>query len=507
MTEFAALVERSLRGDALAEFERRVDDQVGRLAADLRAGRLDNPGFGLGLELEVYAVDDRGRLARVPDEVFEAPCDRELGLHNAEFNTAAAPFDDDGIAAQAAQLERNVRSARAAAADAGLDFVLDAMWTGPPEGGALEYLSAVEDRDGVTVAENMTRSPRYCAIDNHILRRAGGSVSISVPGVDCSFPTILVESLTSSIQPHVQVPDAASFPEYHAAAIRTLGPVLALATNSPLLPVDLYDLDDFEDPHRLLDETHHELRVPVFEQSIDDAWEKVRVPDDLASAADVLDALVADPTCAPFLREWVAEGSRETFEDRFWELDHKRGTYWRWVRAVTGGQPVGEGDRQSIRIEYRPLPTQPTVADNVGLLCLVAGLLRGLVATDHPIATLDRDAAERSFYAAVEDGLDAELAWVTAEGDRTSDAAVIYEEIFSLARRGLRERGVEPATIETYLDPIEARWADGVTPSRWKLARVREGLDDGLAFEESVAGMQAEYVRRSGADEPFAEWS
>ncbi len=506
MTELAALVERSLRGDALAEFERRVGDQAGRLAADLRAGRLDNPGFGVGLELEAYAVDDRGRLARVPDQVFEGPCDRELGLHNAEFNTAAAPFDDDGIAAQAAQLERNVRTARAAAGDAGLEFVLDAMWTGPPEEGSLDYLSAVEDRDGVTVAENMTPSPRYCAIDNHILRRAGGTVSISVPGADCEFPTILVESLTSSIQPHVQVPDAASFPEYHAAAIRTLGPVLALATNSPLLPVDLYDLDDFGDPYRLLDETHHELRVPVFEQSIDDAWEKVRVPDDLASAADVLDALVADPTCAPFLREWVTEGSRETFEDRFWELDQKRGTYWRWVRAVTGGQPVGDGDRRSIRLEYRPLPTQPTVADNVGLLCLVAGLLRGLVATDHPIATLDRHAAERSFYAAVEDGLDADLAWVSAEGDRTSDAAVIYDEIFSLARRGLREQGVESDTIETYFDPIEARWEDRTAPSRWKLARVREGLDESLAFEESVAEMQAEYVRRSAADEPFADW-
>jgi len=503
MTELAALVERSLRGDALAEFERRVDDQAGRLAADLRAGRLDNPGFGLGIELEAYAVDERGRLSRVPDGVFEGPCDRELGLHNAEFNTAAEPFDGDGIAAQAAQLERNVRTARSAADDAGLTFVLDAMWTGPPEEGTREYLSAVEDRGGVTVAENMTPSPRYCAIDNHILRRAGGTVSLSVPGADRAFPTILVESLTSSIQPHVQVPDAASFPEYHAAAIRTLGPVLALATNSPLLPVDLYDPDD---PARLLDETHHELRVPVFEQSIDDAWEKVRVPDDLASAADVLDALVADPTCAPFLREWVTDGSRETFEDRFWELDHKRGTYWRWVRAVTGGQPVGEGDRRSIRIEYRPLPTQPTVADNVGLLCLVAGLLRGLVATDHPITTLDRDAAERSFYAAVEDSLDADLAWVTADGDRTTDAEIIYEELFSIARRGLREQGVEAETIETYLDPIEARWADRTTPSRWKLERVRAELNDGLAFEDAVAEMQAEYVRRSAADEPFADW-
>jgi len=503
MTEFAELVERSLRGDALAEFERRVDDQARKLATDLRAGRLDNPGFGLGIELEVYAVDERGRLARVPDDVFDGPCDRELGLHNAEFNTAAAPFDEGGLDAQAAQLERNVRTARGRARDAGLELVLDAMWTRGPDEGAREYLSAVDERRGVTVAENMTPSPRYCAIDNDVLRRGGGIVSISVPGVDAEFPTILVESLTSSIQPHVQVPDAASFPAYHDAAIRTLGPVLALATNSPLLPPELYE---FEDPHRLLDETHHELRVPVFEQSIDGAWEKVRVPEDLASAGDVLDSLVADPTCAPFLREWVADGSRETFEDRYWELDHKRGTYWRWVRAVTGGQPVGEGDRHSIRIEYRPLPTQPSVADNVGFLALVAGLLRGIVAADHPIATLDRDAAERNFYAAVEDGLDAELAWVDADGDRTTDPAAIYEELFSLARRGLREQGIGSERIETHLSPIEERWRGRTTPSRWKLDRVRKGLDAGLPFADAVAEMQSEYADRSSVDDPFVDW-
>lgn len=510
MTDPVDLVTRSLADETRREFDRRVDEQAARLTDALRAGRLDNPHFGLGIELEAYAVDDAGRLARVPDAVFESHCERELGRHNVELNTEPSTFDEQGIAAQAAQLERRYRSARAVAEDAGLEIVLDAMWTTPPSEGTRAYLSAVRDREGTVFAENMTASPRYYAIDNDLLERTDGSVTLSVPGAECAFPSILFESLTSSIQPHVQVPDADAFPRYYNTAIRTLGPVLALATNSPLLPADLYASDDAtgpDDPYRLLEETRHELRISVFEQSINHAWEKVCVPADIERTAETLDRLVADPTCAPFLREWLTADGRETFPELFWELDHKRGTYWRWLRAVVGGQPVDRGDRWSIRIEYRSLPTQPTIEENIGLQCLVAGLLRGLCVADHPLATLERDAAERSFYSAVADGLEADLAWIAADGERTTDRSVIYEELFEYARRGLREQDVPADTIETYLEPLETRWTDRSTPSRWKLNRVRDHLEAGEEFAAAVHEMHTEYVRRSGAGEPITNWS
>jgi hypothetical protein len=157
-------------------------------------------------------------------------------------------------------------------------------------------------------------------------------------------------------------------------------------------------------------------------------------------------------------------------------------------------------------MEYRPLPAQPTIADNVGFQCLVAGLVRGLSATDHPLDTLDRDAAERSFYDAVERGLDADLAWVTADGTRTTDRTVIYEEMFEFARRGLREQGVPSETVEEYLAPIDARWTERTTPSRWKLDRVRDHLDAGKRFDDAVREMQTEYIDRARSDEPVAQW-
>ncbi|WP_408958388.1 hypothetical protein [Natrinema sp. 74] len=504
MADLVELVHRSLRDETRREFDRRVDEQAARLADALRAGRLDSPGFGLGIELEAYAVDEDGRLIRVPETVLESDCEAELGKQNVEFHTDPSSFDENGIAEQAAALRRRYRRVQQVADGEGASIALDAMWTIPPAEGSYQYLADITEREGVSIAENMTPSARYCAIDNDVLARTGGTVALEVPGVERQFPSILFESLASSIQPHVQIPDAESFPRYYNAAIRTLGPVLALATNSPLLPPDLYDIDE---PFRLLEETPHELRVPVFEQSINRAWEKVRFPGDIDGAADTLERLAADPTCAPFLREWLEGGDRESFSERFWELDHKRGTYWRWLRAVAGGQPVGRGDRWSIRIEYRPLPTQPTVAEAIGFQCLVAGLLRGLDVADHPLADLEHEAAERSFYAAVANGLEADLAWVTADGDRTTDSSVIYDEVFAFARRGLREQGVGPTTIEEHLGPLEARWAERTTPSRWKLDRVADGLEAGNSFADAVHEMQREYLDRSACDEPIATWS
>jgi len=500
---FLELVTRSLTEEAATEFDSRVDQQAAHLAERITAGELDSPDFAVGMELEVYGVDEEATLVKLPKSVFEADCEKELGLHNAELNTAPNRLTPEGIDIQADSLAASYESTREAARAAGCEIVLDAMWAVPPAEGTESYFSAVGREDGALISSNMARSPRYSAIDTDILKKAGGSVSLSVPGAEVSFPTILVESLTSSIQPHLQIPDAEAFPQAYNAAIATLGPVLALTTNSPLLPVDLYDVDE---PEVLLDETHHELRIDVFEQSINGAFHKVKFPDKIDETTDVLELLAADHTVAPFLREWLADGPRKTFADNYWELSHKRGTYWRWLRAVTGGQPVGEGNEKSIRIEYRPIPTQPTVEDIISVQCLVTGLIRGLIAVDHPVADIEQSTAEKAFYSAVENGIGADLAWITADGEETTDSEVIYEDLFAHARLGLREQGFEESTISQYLDPLEARWDRRLTPSQWKLDQVRAELDAGASFPEAVRTMQQQYVEFSVSGRPFVDW-
>lgn len=126
------------------------------------------------------------------------------------------------------------------------------------------------------------------------------------------------------------------------------------------------------------------------------------------------------------------------------------------------------------RLEFRPLAAQPGVADVCGFQALVADLVHGVVATDHPLPSLPWRAARESFNDAARDGLDADVAWVTADGDRTGDPAVVVPEVFDLARTGLRDRGFDEARVEELLGPIEARWDERTTPATWKRRRVRE---------------------------------
>ncbi|MDY7081173.1 MAG: hypothetical protein SXQ77_01900 [Halobacteria archaeon] len=300
-------------------------------------------------------------------------------------------------------------------------------------------------------------------------------------------------------------------PEFYNVGIRTMGPVLALSSNSPFLPPDVYE-DDVE-PYELLDETYHELRIPVFEQAVNPSEKydekKVRVPRDLEETEDVVDRVAADMTYSPLVREWVDESeTEESYIDRFWEFDYKRGTYWRWLRAVIGGSPVGDAnDERSVRIEYRPIPTQPTVRDNIAILALTTGLLIGLVNENHPVVELGWEDAKESFYNAVHDGFDAELRWVDAEGNRTTDSGVIFDEIFEYATKGLEEQGFSEQAVEKYIAPIRRRYEAGTTPSVWKIERVRERLGDGEEFEDSVHGMQRDYIRRQRQNEgSFADW-
>ncbi|MFB6108174.1 MAG: hypothetical protein ABEJ82_04935 [Haloplanus sp.] len=506
--DLVAAVEESLAQSTREAFDRRVREQAERVRADLRSGRLDTGEFAVGMELETYAVDESGRLAAVPADVFDrADCGKELGLHNLELNSAATPFDADGLTRQAADVERSAERAAAALDEAGLSLALDAMWTIPPAEGTDAYLGAVTDRDGVVVADNMRHVPRYVALDNEILARGGGTVSLSLPGVTRDLPTILVESLATSIQPHLQVPSADAFPRYFDTALRTLGPALSLTANSPFLPADWYD----DDPG-VVETTHHELRVDVFEQAINAGAPRdegmVRFPDDVADAVEVVDHVVADETYAPVPAD---DGDDETgtYRETIPAYDHKRGVHWRWVRGVVGGQPVGTAsDGASLRIEYRPLPTQPSVADAVAVQSLVVGVLRGLVEADHPLPDLPWTAARDSFYAAVADGPEADLAWVTADGERTDDPERIYEEVFAYARRGLESAGLSEAAAVDALAPVERRVReDGPrSPSAWKIARVREAVDAGETLPDAVASMQRAYLDRAGTGTVFADW-
>ena len=487
-----------------ADFNARVGEEAGFVHEHVGAGTFDNDQATTGLEYEFYAVDlETDGIRRIPRSLlgsvgFEA----ELGLHNAELNTAVHPLSGAGIDALGAEVTAKVEAAQRLAANEGIRLVSDGVWTiGPAEGTTVAYLTEATCEEGLTLGINVSNAARYHgfgSFDDH--RMIGGT--IDVPGASIDADNAGPVSLTTSIQPHYQCRRAADLPTYHGIALRVAGPLLALGVNSPLLPPALYD-DPEPDRELLLERGYAEHRIPVYEQMMNpvDGPPKVSFPGDIATPGEAIDRIVDDSVLVP-----AEIAAAERFDDAFVHFRHKPGSYWRWVR------PVFEWATEraaNVRIEFRPISGQPTIPDTVAFLAAVCGLLTQLAESAHPAVDLPWSTAKENFYAAARDGLDAELTWITADGDRTTDADRLYADLLSAAAAGLERHGCADAHVTDLLAPLRGRVDRQRTPASWKRDAVAAALDTGASPAEAIERAQRAYIGQQAAtlsDGSLLEW-
>ncbi|NGM67574.1 hypothetical protein G6M89_00885 [Natronolimnobius sp. AArcel1] len=476
-------------------------------------GVFDNPQAIVGLEYEFYAIkDDDATLRRVPRRLLELiGFEKELGLHNAEMTTSPQPLNAYGIAAQESEVKARLQTALRVTESERMRLVSDGLWTIPPEGeSATTYLTdsierPADDANGsersIRIATNMSDSARYHAMANTDQAQSAG-MHLDAPHVSLEAETVMPESLITSIQPHYQVAHAIDLPTYFNYAVRVAGPLLALGVNSPFFPADLYD--DEATPEDILADSWMENRISVFETVLNDPTTgegKVRFPHDLESVHEAVDRVADDDTIVPMP---VEKGER--FDDQFPHFREKHGTYWRWVRPVFGGPTRSAANA---RIEFRPIPAQPTVRDSTAFLAAFAGLLESLTRLEHPVHELDWELARENFYAAMRDGLEADLTWITNDGKETTDTLDIYEDLLAHAEDGLTNRGLTDEQAAKYLYPLRRRVRQGVTPASWKREHVHAALEDGDSLEEAIATMQRTYVdrqRETLLEGSFADW-
>ena len=120
--------------------------------------------------------------------------------------------------------------------------------------------------------ENMTPRPRYAALNKALTDLRGGTYEFHIKGVDellLKHDSAMLEACNTSFQVHFQV-GAGEFANLYNIAQVAAAPLLAAATNSPLLF-----------GKRLWSET----RIALFQQSVDtrlDARERARFPSRVA---------------------------------------------------------------------------------------------------------------------------------------------------------------------------------------------------------------------------------
>lgn len=460
----------------MRDFHGSLLDDLAAIDLMLRRGMFETGVTRLGAEQEMLLVDAEGRLAPISDEVLEdldtATFTTEIGRFNLEANLAPVELGGDCFQDLESKLDELVKAAREAAARRGARVLL---------AGILPTA-----RTGDLTLDNLTPRSRYQELNRTVMRLRGGSYGLQINGTDelqLVHDNVMPEACCTSFQLHLQVvPD--EFTAFYNAAQLAIGPVLAAAANSPLM---------------LGRRLWHETRIALFQHSVDErtAPRMARAHPPRVTFGErwvvngVLDLLREQALrYRPIFTQRVAEPStaqlRRGILPALSALRLHNGTVWRWNRACYGVTPGS--DRAHLRIEFRALPSGPTVADEVANAAFLIGLVYGLVEERGDVGgLLPFDAARDNFFGAARHGLSTPLDWLDG---RTGVAAarLILDTLLPLAEFGLACAGVDRESANRYLGLIEQRVTGGMSPSQWTLeaARMVAGQGSSLARDRRL---------------------
>ena len=482
----------------LSEFEGEQRRRFTRaLLADLRAfermladGAIEEGVQRIGAEQEMFLIDrtwhPTNGVLKVLERLKDPHFTTELGLFQLEMNLDPHSFTGDCLGRTERQMIELLAKAHRALNDDDSTMVL---------AGILPTLRKTD-----LGLDSMVPLPRYRALNDAMTRMRGGEYEFFIKGVDelrVRHDSVMVEACNSSFQVHLQV-GAIRFAALYNLAQALAGPVLAGATNSPLLF-----------GRRLWAET----RIALFQQAVDTRRN------------------VADRTSAPrvtFGDRWVRSSVMELYKDdvtRFrtlvgtTELDEDpfevlrrgevpqlkalrlhNGTVYRWNRAcygITNGKP-------HLRIENRVLPSGPTVVDEMANAAFWLGLMSELGATIEDVTKLmDFEHANSNFLAAARQGLGATFTWF--DGEEIPAPLLILDKLLPLAASGLDRVGIAHVDRDRYLGVLQKRVSSGRTGSRWMVQSLAAMRDHGTPAERLNA-LTAAIVARQTENRPVHDW-
>ena len=479
-----------LDSSELRVFTQALLKDVRALEQLLQGDRIESGVRRIGLEQELFLVDDMWRPAPIAVEALERIEDprvtSEIGRFNLECNLEPLLFGGNCLRLMENRLNDLLGTVRKTVRDLGAEVAL------------IGILPTLRKSD--LTMENMVPADRYYALNEALTRLRGGSYELRIKGTDelrVTHDTVMLEAANASFQVHFQV-GPEEFAKLYNIAMTVTGPVLAAAVNSPLML-----------GRRLWAET----RIAVFQQSVDTR----------SAISEIRDV----PARVSFGREWVDESAIEIFksdvsrfrvllgreidEDPFEMMEQGRApslkalqlfnsTVYRWNRACYG---VSD-EVAHLRIENRVLPSGPSVRDEVANAAFWFGLMSGLAEEVEDIReVIDFDTVYKNFLAAARHGLEAQLVWF--DGEPVTAQKLICDTLLPLARRGLEVGGIDAADIERYLDTVEARVDSLRTGSRWQLHSLANMGEKGT-LEERMAALVAATVERQRHGRPIHEW-
>jgi CBS domain-containing protein/gamma-glutamylcysteine synthetase len=476
---------------SMRQFTRQIIKDMQALEYMLREGMFETGIRRIGAEQELFLINKSWQPASIVEEVQRLNTDErvvtELAKFNLEYNLTPYVFGGDCLRQTEHQLTELLAYVRSLVEQTGNEVVLTGI------------LPTIHLSD--LGLENLTPKPRYFALDDSLKRLRGSEFQqYQIRGVDELFfqhNTVLVEACNTSFQTHFQV-DPEEFAHFYNIAQLVAAPVLAAATNSPVLF-----------GKRLWRET----RIALFQQAVDTrssnlylremsprvhfgtTWVKKSVTEiykeDIARFRVIMTTDYEDPF------EVLKRGEIPKLR----ALQLHNGTVYRWNRACYG---IMDG-KPHLRIENRVLPAGPTLVDEVANAAFWFGLVSGIGGRYADIAPLmEFDDAKSNLVAAARLGLDAQLVWL--EGRRVPAQELIVDELLPMAREGLSRSGIDASDIDRYLGIIEERVRSGQTGSQWMLDSLARLKRMETSRAERLDAVVASMVHHQKAGQPVHTW-
>ncbi|MDY6943965.1 MAG: glutamate--cysteine ligase [Pseudomonadota bacterium] len=431
-----------------------------------------------GFELEACLIDreympapdNTAVLARCePDRVSP-----ELARFNVEMNGDPQVLAGGGLSRLADELERSWSECQEAAAARSLQLA------------TIGILPTIR-RDHLH-AGNMSPMKRYAALNEQLLQsRHARPIRLDITGEEelhVSHPNVMLESVATSLQIHLQLRPHDALRFFHAA-MAVSAPMVAVSANSPYL----FD-------HDLWAET----RIPVFEQSVD--FRGVGAHTDEPSERVCFGHGYPRGSLMACFRENLADYPVllpihfDEGANRLPCLRFHNGTIWRWNRPLIGFDASG---RPHLRVEHRVVAAGPSIPDMVADMAFFLGLVHALgQAPSDANRQDDFEQVRANFYAAAKGGLDARIRWAGSGPVPISD--LIIQKLVPLAREGLQSLELDPRAIAEYLEIILMRARTGRNGCHWQRAYVRKHGRDMVA-------LTAAYLERQATQTPVHEWT
>lgn len=484
-------IESGFHGEERRSFMRSLLRDLRALERILENGMLEEGIRRVGAEQELFLIDASWHPAPVATEVLAALAGdphytTELGRFNLEMNLDPLLYGGDCLRRMEKQLDDLLAELRRVAGELGYGVALAGI------------LPTIRKSD--LKIENMTPSVRYTALNDALTQLRGGSYEFYMKGLDevvLRHDSVMAEACCASFQAHFQV-GAREFANLYNLAQVVAAPVLAAATNSPLLF-----------GRRLWSET----RIALFQQAVDtrkpgeyqretsprvffgNGWVKESVlelyKEDVSRFRTLVGITAEEDPLAVLERGDVPE---------LRALRLHNGTVYRWNRACYG---ITEG-KPHLRIECRVLPSGPTVVDEVANAAFWFGLLGAFAHRyDDITKSMEFEHAQMNVVAAARQGLSANLVWL--DGEEVPVQRLILDRLLPLAAEGLDLRKIDPADRDRYLGVLEQRVRSGRTGSRWQLQSLAAMKDKGTPGERFTA-LTAGTVTRQKSGKPVHEW-